>query len=63
MVSKSVTILSFLLPIAMIIGTSIAIEFYKYSSYILLLFFSVGGLMVCIYVFVLRSERNQRSVR
>lgn len=62
MVSKSVTILSFLLPVAMVLGTSIAIEFYKYSSLILLMFIAIGGLMVCVYVLVLRSERH-RSVR
>jgi len=62
MVSKSVTILSFLLPIAMVMGTGIAIEFYKYSSLILLMFIAIGGLMVCVYVFVLRSQHN-RSVR
>lgn len=62
MVSKSVTILSFLLPIAMVMGTSIAIEFYKYSSLTLLLFIAMGGLMVCVYVMVLRSDRR-RSVR
>jgi len=62
MVSKSVTILSFLLPIAMVIGTGIAIEFYKYSSFILLIFIALGGLMVCVYVLVLRSE-SHRSAR
>lgn len=62
MVSKSVTILSFLLPIAMVIGTSIAIYFYQYSSLVLLILMAIGGLMLCIYVLVLRSQRH-RSVR
>ena len=62
MVSKSVTILSFLLPIAMVIGTSIAIYFYSYSSMILLFFIAIGGLMLCIYVLVLKSQKH-RSAR
>lgn len=62
MVSKSVTILSFLLPIAMVIGTSIAIYFYEYSSTILLILIALGGLMVCIYVLILKSQKH-RSVR
>lgn len=62
MVSKSVTFLSFLLPIAMVIGTSIAIYFYQTSSLVLLIFTALGGLMLCIYVMVLRAQRH-RSVR
>jgi len=62
MVSKSVTILSFLLPIAMVIGTSLAIYFFKYSSLVLIVFIAVGGLMLCAYVLILRSQRH-RSVR
>lgn len=62
MVSKSVTILSFLLPIAMVIGTSIAIYFYAYYSIILLILISVGGLMLCAYVLILKSQKH-RSAR
>jgi hypothetical protein len=62
MVSKNVTILSFLLPIAMVIGTSIAIEFYQGSPLIVLALFALGGVMLCAYIIVLRSERY-RSVR
>lgn len=62
MVSKSVTILSFLLPIAMVIGTSLAIFFYEYKAITLLIFGAVGGIMICIYIFILRSERH-RSAR
>ncbi len=62
MVSKSVTILSFLLPIAMVIGTSIAIYFYQYSSFVLLFLFAIGGVMLCAYVLILRSQHH-RSVR
>ncbi|MFZ3166550.1 MAG: hypothetical protein WA130_02965 [Candidatus Methanoperedens sp.] len=62
MVSKSVTILSFLLPIAMVIGTSIAIYLYEYSSTILLILIAIGGLMVCAYVLILKSQKH-RSAR
>lgn len=62
MVSKNITILSFLLPIAMTLGTSLAIFFYKYSSLTLLILNAGGGLLLCVYVLVLRSERH-RSVR
>jgi hypothetical protein len=62
MVSKNVAILSFLLPIAMIIGTSIAIEFYQGSPLLVLTLFALGGVMLCAYIIVLRSERY-RSVR
>lgn len=62
MVSKNVTLLSFLMPIAMVIGTSIAIEFYKGSTLSVLALFAFGGIILCAYIIVLRSE-NQRSVR
>ena len=62
MVSKSVTILSFLLPIAMVIGTSIAIYFYEFSSMILFILFGIGGVMVCGYVLILKSQKH-RSAR
>lgn len=62
MVSQNVTILSFLLPIAMVIGTSIAIEFYQGSPLLVLALFALGGVMLCAYIMVLRSERY-RSVR
>jgi hypothetical protein len=41
--SKSVTVLSFLMPIAMVIGTSIAIKFSRISSLNLLIFSAVAG--------------------
>jgi hypothetical protein len=50
------------MPIAMVIGTTIAIEFYKYSSSILLILGAFGGVMLCTYVIVLRSEKF-RTVR
>ena len=62
MVSKNIAILSFLLPIAMIIGTSIAIEFYQGSPLLVLALFALGGVMLCGYIIILRSERF-RSVR
>jgi hypothetical protein len=62
MVSKNVTLLSFFMPIATVIGTTIAIEFYKYSSSILLILFAIGGVMLCSYIIVLRSE-DHRTVR
>jgi len=62
MVSKNVTMLSFLLPIAMVIGTSIAIEFYQGSPLLVLALFALGGVMLCAYIMILRSERH-RSVR
>jgi hypothetical protein len=43
------------MPIAMVIGTTIAIEFYKYSSSILFILAALGGLMLCIYIIILRS--------
>jgi len=57
MVSKNVAILSFLLPIAMVIGTSIAIEFYQGSPLLVLALFALGGVMLCAYIIVLRSEQ------
>ncbi|VVB94866.1 Uncharacterised protein [uncultured archaeon] len=62
MVSKSTTILSFLLPIAMVFGTTLAIYFYKYSSLTILYLFAGGGFLICLYVLILRSEKR-RSVR
>jgi Ca2+/H+ antiporter len=62
MVSKNVTLLSFFMPIAMVLGTTIAIEFYKYSSSILLILAAFGGVMLCTYVIVLWSEKF-RTVR
>ncbi|HEY9247428.1 MAG TPA: hypothetical protein VIO11_11325 [Candidatus Methanoperedens sp.] len=62
MVSKSVTILSLLLPVATVIGTSLAIFFYKYFSLTLLFLYAGGGLLLCMYVMVLKSE-HQKSVR
>lgn len=62
MVSKSVTILSFLLPISMVIGTSLAIFFYSYSSSTLLILSGIGGLILCAYIIILRSQHH-RSAR
>lgn len=62
MVSQNVTILSFLLPIAMVIGTSFAIEFYQGSPFLVLALFALGGVMLCAYIIILRSEKY-RSVR
>jgi hypothetical protein len=62
MVSKNVATLSFLLPVAMVIGTSFAIEFYQGSPLLVLALFGLGGVMLCAYILVLRSERF-RSVR
>ncbi len=62
MVSKSETILSLLLPVAVVIGTGLAIVFYKYFSLTPLFLYAGGGLLICIYVMIIRSEHN-RSVR
>lgn len=62
MVSKSTTILSFLLPIAMVFGTTLAISFYKHDSLTLLYLYAGGGLLLCMYVLILRTEHH-RSVR
>ncbi len=61
MVSKSFTLLSLSMPIAMSIGTSIAIEFYKYSSLKLLILSSLIGLMGCVYLIVLQSDPHRQS--
>ena len=61
MVSKSFAILSLSMPIAMSIGTSIAIEFYKYSSIKLLMLCSLIGLMGCVYLIVLQSDPHRLS--
>jgi|NGEPerStandDraft_9_1074522.scaffolds.fasta_scaffold85012_2 hypothetical protein len=57
MVSKNVTILSLLMPIAMVIGTSIAIEFSRSSSLMLLIFSASAGLMGCVYLMIKRSQQ------
>ena len=59
MVSKSVTVLSLLLPVAVVLGTSLAIFFYKYFSFTLLFLYSGGGLILCIYVIILRSDKHR----
>lgn len=63
MVSKSVTILSFLLPLATVMGTSLAIFFYKYYSLTLLFLYAGGGLLLCVYVMILRSSKNEKIAR
>jgi hypothetical protein len=47
------------MPIAMVIGTSIAIEFYKYSSSKLLILAAFGGLILCTYLIVQRSGQHR----
>ncbi len=59
MVSKNITILSLLLPVAVVFGTSLAIFFYKYFSLTLLFLYSGGGLILCIYVIILKSEKRR----
>lgn len=61
MVSKSFTILSLSMPIAMSIGTSIAIEFYKYYSIKLLIVSSLIGLLGCVYLIVSQSDQHKLS--
>ena len=61
MVSKSFTILSLSMPIAMSIGTSIAIEFHKYSSIKLLILSSLIGLLGCVYLIVSQSDQHRLS--
>jgi len=63
MVSKNFIILSLLMPIAMIIGTSIAIEFYKNSIPILLVLYALGGLMMCAYIIVQQSDPHRLSYK
>jgi hypothetical protein len=57
MVSKSFKLLSLSMPVAMVIGTSIAIEFSRYSSLMLLIFSAFAGLIVCVYLIIKRSQR------
>lgn len=60
MVTRSVTLLSFLLPIAMSLGTGLAIIFYKYSQVSVLIFGASGGLLLCVYIIIIRSESKKR---
>gem|GEM_PF-3264422 len=57
MVSKSFKVLSLSMPVAMVIGTSIAIEVSRYSSLMLLIFSAFAGLMGCVYLIIKRSQR------
>jgi len=59
MVSKDVSFLGFLLPIATIIGTSLAIYFYKHSSSNFLIMFALGGIYFGCYVFVLKNHHHR----
>lgn len=61
MVSKSFTLLSFSMPIAMSIGTSIAIEFYKNSSLILLTLSALVGLLGCFYLIVQHCDQQKTA--
>ena len=63
MVSKSIIILSLSMPLAMVIGTSIAIEFYKNSIPILLILYALGGLMMCVYIIVQQSDSHRMSYK
>jgi hypothetical protein len=63
MVSKSFTVLSLLMPIATIIGTSIAIEFYKNSSTVLLIISALIGLLGCFYLMVQQSGQHKLSYK
>ena len=63
MVSKSFTILSLSMPIAMSIGTSIAIEFYKNSSKGLLIVSALIGLIGCVYLINQQSDRHRLSYK
>ncbi|MCX9012148.1 MAG: hypothetical protein OIN66_13635 [Candidatus Methanoperedens sp.] len=56
------TALSLLLPIATVIGTGLAIFFYKYFSLTLLFLYAGGGLLLCIYIMMLKSK-HVRTVR
>jgi hypothetical protein len=49
------------MPIAMVIGTSIAIEFSRSSSLVLLIFSAFAGLMGCVYIMIKRSKRQKLS--
>jgi len=61
MVSKNILILSLLMPIAMVIGTSIAIEFSRYSSLMLLIFSAFAGLTGCVFMMIKLSKREGYS--
>jgi len=61
MVSKSFKVLSSLMPIAMVIGTSIAIEFSRLSSLNLLIFSAIAGLVGCVHIMIKRSQRQGLS--
>lgn len=63
MVSKNIIVLSLLMPIAMAIGTSIAIEFSRSSSLMLLVYSAFAGLMGCFYVMIKRSKRQELSYK
>jgi hypothetical protein len=63
MVSKSFTILSLSMPIAMSIGTGIAIEFYKNSSTVLLIISALIGLLGCVYLIVSQSGQHKLSYK
>lgn len=52
MVSKNIIVLSLLMPIAMVIGTSIAIEFARYSSLTLLIYSTFAGLLGCVFLII-----------
>jgi hypothetical protein len=49
------------MPIAMAIGTSIAIEFSRSSSLMMLIFSAFAGLIGCFYVMIKRSQRQGLS--
>jgi hypothetical protein len=51
------------MPIAMVIGTSVAIEFYKNSSSLLLILSALGGLMGCVYIIVQQSDTHRMAYK
>lgn len=60
MVSKQYTILSILLPIAMIIGTSLSIYAYQHSDKLLIFMTYFFGLLVVI-IFILMAVRTPKK--
>lgn len=62
MVSKDVNFLSFLLPVAMIIGTCLAIYFYKSSLSYMLIVIAFEGLILCGFVLSLKSKQYRKCI-
>jgi hypothetical protein len=62
MVSKDVSFLGFLLPVAMIVGTCLAIYFYKSSISYMLVVIAFEGLLFCGYILSIRSKTYKKCV-